>query len=130
MSAWEAYHLFGGDLGVIPRENVRRKLKGKTKQGSYGSHGSPPGRRLMANMTSNHEAAECAGSHASCESDHTRSSNDCVVTMPQADDDLSYLYVAFFGSRQEIVSEAFGTRGESGWGHLGCKIWCDAVAAH
>jgi hypothetical protein len=44
--------------------------------------------------------------------------------------DLSYLYAAFFGSRQEIVSEAFSTRGESGWGHLGCKIWCDAVAAH
>ena len=61
-------------------------------------------------MTSNHEGAECAGSHASCELDHTLSSNDCVVTLSQADDDLSYLYAAFFGSRQEIVSEAFGTR--------------------
>jgi hypothetical protein len=50
--------------------------------------------------------------------------------MSQTDDDLSYLYAAFLGSRQEIVSEAFGTRGESGWGHLGCKIWCYAIAAH
>jgi hypothetical protein len=44
--------------------------------------------------------------------------------------DLSYLYAAFFGLRQEIIREAFGTRGESGWGHLGCKIWCYAIAAH
>jgi hypothetical protein len=83
----------------------------------------------MSNMTSNHGGLSARG--------HTQVVNQitparqtiALLRCRRLKSDLSYLYAALFGSRQEIISEAFGTRRESGWGHLGCKIGFYAIVA-
>ena len=123
-NGWEAYHFRNGDLEVIPRGNIRRKLKGEAKQANYGSHKSTPRLCSMLNMTSKREDAECTRSHATCELDHMRSSSGCVVTAVERMmlRDLPYFLARLEKSYAKRLARAERSAGDTCDARLGAML--------